>query len=253
MGTVLLEIVLLATFLLSWRYYEIPQEIYNEQAKRIKQFWPDTLDIIVQDFGIERVSDEDGKYFEEFVLEVRSGYKNKQVIELEARVRTVNQTLFDTDTNEPMTIPFFPDERILWENGNGRVNLRPDDRKHIQLGFLAFDQPQRVYFGERQFTNHLFERESVYQIDVQFMGKLEGETEFRQFNFMQVYYSNPTINRLSIGHRAIEIKLYEPLPIPFVEVIEAAKKGYWKDFSSPFRRQQDKKRREIEKEKQRAA
>jgi hypothetical protein len=45
------------------------------------------------------------------------------------------------------------------------------------------------------------------------------------------------------------MSFYSEMPKPFIEVIETADKGYWKDYSSPARRQWEEEQKKARNEK----
>jgi hypothetical protein len=51
LGTVILEIALLSSFLFSWRFYDIPEEIFKEQKERLNELEPDLTKIIIIEFS----------------------------------------------------------------------------------------------------------------------------------------------------------------------------------------------------------
>ena len=220
------------------RFFEIPEDIHNEQAKRIDAFWPDDLDLRVYDSGLGEITKENGAKFPALMFTAVSGEKKKKIVELEGQIDSISQTSIDPN-GEAMTLPFFADQRIVWDDGTTITELRPEDRLDFVLGFLDTRDPPIMRFGEGGYANWRFRDEAVYQFSMRFMGKLEGGTEFKRFHYMQVLYADPLDGRVMMGDRAIEI--YD-IPKEFVKVINVAGEAYWYDYSSPSRRQQEEKR-----------
>lgn len=219
--------------------------IYNEQINRIEWFWPETLDINVDyDLDMKEVLDDRGNKITAAGFTTINAGKKHQVVELTAKIKSIAQTSFDPDSGEVITLPFFPDRKVVWENGETLVALRPDQSMSFNFAYLDLESPSKLHFGEGGFVWWLFDREAIYQFDIEFIGKIEGAIEFRRYHYMNVLYANPSKNKLLIALLAKERHLDE-IPIPFLQIIEAAKESYWYDYSSPFQRRQAEKQNEA--------
>jgi hypothetical protein len=213
--------------ILPWiRFFEVPEDIYNEQAMRLDAFWPDQLKLILWGDTLDIRMDEQGQIVEGLVLNVRSNQQTEKIVELDARLITLTFTRVDEDTGEARSLPFIPDLRLTWENGDVEISLRPGEERFLYLGRLSEEEPRRLVLGAEGFVNWLFEKEAVYQLSLRLQGKIEGETDFRQMHHGRtVIYANPTENRLSIGEQVLD---HDHIDVPkqLVPVFEAAEKGY---------------------------
>ncbi len=219
--------------------------IYSEQAKSIEQFWPESLDIrVYHDFDMRELVDDKGNKIASVGFVAQNVSKKNQIVDLEAEIKSVSQTSFDLDSGEVITLPFFAERKVVWENEKTRVSLRPDQSMSFYLAYLDLENPSRLRFGDGGFVWWLFDREAMYQFDIEFMGKIEGEIEFRRSHYMDVVYTNPSKNKLMIAREAKE-RHPDEIPVPFLKIIESAEKGYWYDYSSPYQRQQAQKQKEA--------
>lgn len=209
--------------------------LYNMQAERIERFWPETLVMGVYDANQRDTIDDKGNTIQVSVLKATNGDSKRKVIELEAEIKHISQS--SIENGEPMTLSgFFPDEKVIWEDGHTSISLRPGEPANFLLAYLGIDDPSRIKFGLGGYYHWRFDREAVYQFDIEFSGKLEGETDFKRCHYMNVLYANPQ-EKIIVFARDIrdrEIKI----PEPFLKVIETAELGMWHDYSSPFQRQQ---------------
>lgn len=243
-----LAVFFLLYFALYLHHYVMEHVIvYNEQERRINAFWPQDLDVRVYESFVREMKDEEGNMISVISIDVVNGDKRRKIVELEAEIRHINHTSVDKE-NGAMTIPFYPEQRAMWEDSTTTINLRPEGRALLLIAYLdrrPKQSPVRVHFGEGSFTNHLFDREAMYQIDIKFTGQMDGELEFRQTHIMRVFYANPARNIL-YGHDIVKAtSIYEEVPKQLIKVLEVAEQGHWYDYSSPFRRQQEQKQKEA--------
>ena len=235
---------LIYSVLYLWYFSREHVYIYSDQSKRIEQFWPESLDIqVYYDSDMRELVDDMGNKIASACFSAKNGSMRNRIIELTAEIKSISQTSFDPDTGEVMTLPFFAERKVIWENGEILVNLRPDQSMSFNLAYLNLENPSRLRFGEGGFFSWLFEREAIYQFSIEFVGKIEGEVEFRRSHYMDVIYANPPKNKLIIAYLAKELRM-DKIPKKFLKIIETAEKGYWYDYSSPFRKQQAQKQRE---------
>ena len=224
-----------------WYKAHEPVVIFNEQASRIGRFFPETLDIFVySELDTTEFINDKGKQIKSISFVVKNSDKKKKIVELDAEIKSISQTSIDPDSGETITLPFYAETRVIWDNKDIPVSLRPEQKMGFYIAYLDLEKESVVRFGEDRFTSWLFSREAIYQFSIEFIGKLEGENEFRRFNYMNVVYSNPTDKSLFV---AIEARSrHKDIPESFFKIIDSAQKGYWYDYSSPFQRQQAQKR-----------
>jgi len=218
----------------------------SDQKKRIEQFWPQNLDVRVYDAFVREMTDDNGKTIPVVTVEVVNGDKTRKMLELEAEIQHFNHTSIDRDDG-PMTIPFYPEQRGIWEDNTTSITLRPEGKAMLLIAYLDRrppENPLRVHFGEGAYTNHLFDREAMYQIEIKFTGKMDGELEFRQSHVMRVFYANPAQNVL-YSDNVVKGMFYSEIPRPLIRVLKVAEQGYWHDYSSPSRRYWEQKQKEA--------
>lgn len=219
--------------------------IYNEQHKRIEQFWPESLDIhVYYNLDMRELMDDKGNKITSAGFTAKNASKKNRIVELTAEIKSISQTSFDPDSGEVITLRFFAERKVVWENSETLVNLRPDQTMSFVFAYLDLENPSRLHFGEGGFVWWLFDRDAIYQFDIEFMGKIEGEIEFRRSHYMDVLYANPSKDKLIIAYQAKKYHIDE-IPVPFLKIIDAAELGYWYDYSSPFQRQQTQKQKEA--------
>jgi len=221
--------------------------VYNEQERRINAFWPQDLDVRVYESDVREMKDEEGNIVPIMTFEVVNADKRRKMMELEAEIQSVHHTSIDK-ADGAMTIPFFPEQKGMWDDNTTTITLRPEGKALLFIAYLdrrPKENPVRVHFGEGSFTNHLFDREAMYQFGIKFTGKMDGELEFRQSHVMRVFYANPAQNELYSSELVKAISIYEEIPKPLIKIIEVADQGYWYDYSSPFQRQQKQKQKEA--------
>jgi hypothetical protein len=219
--------------------------IYSEQSTRIEQFWPEALDILVfYNLDVQEYIDEENSEVIAISFTVENENKKNKYIEMTAEIKSVSQTSFDPNTGEIITLPFFADRKVVWDNGETVINLRPNQRMIFYFAYIDKGDHSRLRFGEGGYTKWLFDREAIYQFEIEFIGKIEGEIEFRRFHYMDVVYANPAKNKMIIAQMAKKYHMDE-IPVPFIKVIDAAELGHWYDYSSPFQRQESQKQKEA--------
>ncbi len=231
--------------LLYWRYYEIPEDIFTEQSRREEQFWPKDLDILVSEAGTSDTVSDNGKIVRMLILEVKNGSKTQKIVELDARMHIVAQSSIEPETDIPMTVRFFPDEILVWQDNQKQVSMRPDERLPLVLAFQRWTPPVgEIRFGDRGFSNHLFDREAIYQVEIHFLGRMQSETEFKRFYDTRTIYCHPAEGKFCFGS-SLGRSTYDNVPEALVKVVSIAEEGHWLDYSSPFHRQQEQKQKEA--------
>ena len=219
-----IDIVFVIIILPYIRYYKVPRDLYLQQRKRELMFWPRGLDLDVSAYTLNYYLDDQDIQRKCLWLKIRNGSKTYQIMELEARITDIAQTRIDSDV--PVTLMHFPGSLMDWEDWQTEAVIRPDESKLIFVAEFSQEERQKPIFGRDRFVHYLFEHQAVYQISIEFMGKVEGELEFRRFNYMTTIYSDPTSpEQLLFGNDAI--RFYPNLPKPFVKVIEVGQEGRW--------------------------
>ena len=192
-GTVLLEVILLGLFLLSWRYYDVPEEIYNEQKGTIKKIQSDELKITFVEF--ESINNEGNSGLS---MSVKND-ETRKITELEARIEMVLKYYFDTKneiSESGWRIQSSENENIL-----GKSEIRPD----AQLSGIIVtysDDFSEVKFGKSQEYFRINSSEAIYKIFIRYDGKIEGETTFRIKNIESDIYVKPSMKLICGAHIA---------------------------------------------------
>ena len=156
------------------------------------------------------------------ILSVTNLNPKNKVIELEAEIILIDQTFIAPDNKKCETVRFNESLELQWQDGKTKVDLKPDKNLGLNIASFGMEYSSRIHFGASGFTtSYLFELESVFQYQVKFWGKFEGENNYRNFYHNGIIYSNPSKLRLKgISNIKFLILLYNDIPNQLVEVIK---------------------------------
>lgn len=211
--TVLAEVLLLVAFTLYWRYCEIPEEIYGEQEEAynkqqeiIEQYKREELDIRIfrgqrtnlytKTFGYE---EEDKEYLPVLVLDIINEYDQK-IIELEARILHIFQWNEEHSARNEECVEFAIRDRLRWQNGETQIELRPGfPATKLQIALHRPDDYELEFRTEpRHKRRGGLKKEAIYEIEIAFMGKLEGnDSRYKSKTHVAEFYSSPKKGRLN--------------------------------------------------------
>jgi hypothetical protein len=204
-GTVLLEIILLVAFILSWRYYDVPEEIYNEQREIIDSYLPSQLNIFVGSSPMKGWIREGNKDIRTSYLTVISMEK-KKIVEFHAdRVEFLQRTAdMKADIRGAMFGSALNNVRFEWENGQVFTNLIPGDRDELLI--TEFD-PEMGYpvFAQPKLSAPDCNKPSIYEISIQFKGKREGDNDFAYYDYRTEIYCHPEYKILDFAENSPDI------------------------------------------------
>ncbi len=199
-------------FLYMW-IFGIPKEIYYEQIKFIESYNPNRLNIFVGTNGIKRkISSNEYSFGIQTASLIVINQEAKKITEFHA---TRHELLYRTEKTETgvrgnvfgINIMNF---RFEWEDGKTITEILPGETDNLLIA--TFD-PSVGYpvFGEAKVFPHKSDIPSIYEIHIQFVGKLEGETEFRYYDYIEELYFHPQDGILDFAENAINTDMPEKL------------------------------------------
>jgi len=193
--------------------------------------------LLINNSGVDFWKDSNGLDHQAINLEIQNDGEQIQINNLNADIEYILQRIIlptsITSSEikiETLTYPW-RQKNLL---GNKSISLKPGDSFPFLLACFGNQSPPQVYFGINGYTELLFDKEAIYEFRILFRGKLEGETEFRDFLYKDIIYSDPMKRRLIIGRDAIG--RYGDFSDLFKSVIEV----FYKKpiYSSDYLRQQ---------------
>ncbi len=175
--------------------------VYNSQARQIENFFPDTLNIKIFDSRLNRYPDENGNIVPNVFIQVHNNNQKKKIIELEGQIVTLAHISLNPKTKKVEALPFSLNTCGLWDNKDARISLMPEKDAFLCVSTLELE---KLVFGEMKFSIPMaFEKESVYGLSLSFVGKFEGETDYRKSIYDTVIYASPKERRLLSGGDAL--------------------------------------------------
>lgn len=224
-----LELVLFVYFTIRWRFFDIPEEIYLEQQKRINDFWPQELSLLIYPSSVDcEYEDADGVTRPCLSLDIKNNTKRYKILELEASIDHLYQTRI-ASSGKPHSLMFSIRDSAGWDDGSKKIELPPEDEKRLLIARFSHGDPNRVVFGKTPYVHWLFEEVGMYQVWVSLRGKIEGETEYRWNHHQLIFYADTKNNRLVFGEDAKHIP---DLPPSFLQSIEASEVGAYYDHGT---------------------
>jgi hypothetical protein len=193
-GTVSLEFVLLGILLFFWRFYDVPEEIYNEQRKTIDSRIPNQLNIFVGPSPMRGWK----MLWKKRERDIRTVYltviskETKKIVEFHATRLELLQRTADMEPNlRGATFgPGVNNFRFQWENEDVFTSLIPGDKGELLIAELNLTDGYPV-FGQPKSSPLDSDKPSIYEVYIQFRGKLEGETDFGYYNYRTEIYCHP--------------------------------------------------------------
>lgn len=202
-------------------WYKIPSEIYEQQRKIILERLPDELYI-----DIERTPNfltRDGQGFHAVALRVTNREK-KKIIELQALISFLH---FDyrKDRDFVGEADYEYNAPLYWtgtEPPENEIELRPDKDRVVlicELTKAKTKDGKDVILALMECNPTLisgnFADESIYQVEILFQGKLEGEYNFRTHYFKDLLYTKPADQRILFLEEAK--KAFPDIPKKLIE------------------------------------
>lgn len=210
LGKIIVTIFLLQ-FILAITYLKASNKLYNNQEKSIQQKEEDInrLDAIIQSKTLNLMVEPGNN----IVVDVGGGIpkvtlkldvineENKKLVELEAYLTTVDQITEELPDDWSFTnsITSFRAQRLEWKDKKYLIDLPPGfPESFIKIVSLDCSIPKVTFINEGYpITNPVLQKDALYNIKIQFRGKLEGETDYRFFGYETMFACAP--NRSQIG------------------------------------------------------
>jgi len=144
----------------------------------------------------------DGKKRKLLTLEVYNNAPNKKIVELGVQAIVIySHTIID----QKVIPDFVSAENLIWLYENEElIEIRPNNKSEVIIAFLE----ERLLSTRRSKQSE--ERETVYQFNLKFSGKYEGETNFRNRTEIRSIYYSPAINKLAFTNVASDYPNVHP-------------------------------------------
>jgi hypothetical protein len=192
--------IIYAIFYLGF-YHREQVSTFNSQAKEIQNFFPETLNIKIFNSRLNRYPDENGNFFPNIFIQVHNNNQKKKIVELEGQIVNLVHICLNPKTKKVESLPFSLNTRGLWDKKDIQISLMPE--KDAFLCISTFDLGKLV-FGEMKFSiSEEFEKESVYGLSLNFVGRFDGETDYRRNRYDTVIYAFPEEDILLSGDDAL--------------------------------------------------
>jgi hypothetical protein len=237
-----------AVFILLLSFYRANYVLFHEQENKLDLFWPQTLDISVRYSNFRNIQNENGDEFPAVALTVKNIHPNLKIVELDAVINHLAHSYIEN--GDPRTLHHSPDQKTYWNAGNENelgVSLRPGQEADLFVAYIARplkDEDLHTIVGQ-SYRHYLFQKESMFQVNITLMGKLEGQGEFKRYSSTRVLYAHPEASEIYDLEFFSQLFGYESVPDPLKKIWEGAENGYWIDYSTPFHRQQEQKQKEL--------
>lgn len=173
--------------------FVIPFERYQSQERIIAQRIPEQLDIFVGPSPLWGIINEQGNRVPQALLAVISREK-KKIVELHAvRTELLERTaLTPADIRGKTFMSGWRTFYFAWQNNEKFIELLPGDTFQLLLGEFDLDVGRPV-FGIERFHSPSFRHQAIYEVHVRFKGKLEGDTDFRYFDYQDELLCDPNV------------------------------------------------------------
>jgi hypothetical protein len=203
--TLFVEAFLIFGLYIIFRFYLIPEEIYNEQSETIRHYKKERLWFDVVDSPIETKSTDDGEQIPTAIF--RGINLEKQEIQaLQGWIHTVIQYQVDRKNNKVKIRRHSIGQQIDWGDGKTEITLRPQTAQDFEIAELKkpYDKKSkpRIHFGVGRLNSPDIKKESIYVVRMGFSGKLEGNPNYKFTGPTQVLYCYPKKGILTTWSRA---------------------------------------------------
>ena len=119
----------------------------------------------------------------------------KKIVELEAYLTRVDQITEDLPEDWYFTnsITSFRTQKLEWKNKKYLVDLTSGfPESFVKIVSLDCSIPKVTFINDgRPFSNPILQKDALYSIRVHFKGKLEGETDYRFFDYETIFACSP--------------------------------------------------------------
>lgn len=183
-------------------FYEIPEEIFQQQRKVIAERLPNELAL-----NIERTPNllsRDGQDFRAIALLV-TNQENKKIVEFQALIN-FEHFYYIPDRDSVLQTSYEFNAPLLWigtEPAETEIELRPQKGKVVLVCELTNAKTGRkkkidiALVGSNPTPTAVdFGNESIYHFRILFQGKLEGEYNFRTFYYKDSFYADPVKQKI---------------------------------------------------------
>jgi hypothetical protein len=183
-------------------FYEIPEEIFQEQRKVIAERLPNQLALDIK--HTPNLLSRDGQDFRAIALLV-TNLEKKKIVELQALIN-FDHFYYIKDSDSVRQTGYEFNAPLFWigkEPPESETELRPETGKVVLVCELTIGKIGRkkkvdiALIGSNPTpTVTDFGCESVYHFRILFQGKLEGEYDFHTFHYKGTFYADPTKQRI---------------------------------------------------------
>lgn len=204
-------------------YHKIPAEIYIKQKRIIDQQLPEQLALSIERPPTNRLNRIGGKSVRAAFLLIKSR-ENKKIVELRAIIN-FEHFYYQPETKKVRQAGYELNAILYWDDDKEpkkEIQLRPDVLKILILSEVVKGQTKdgksvdiALMHSDPVVSDTTFSRESIYQINIVFQGKLEGEHKFKTYHYTDLIYARPKDQRIFFLDKAIES--YNDIPRSLLE------------------------------------
>lgn len=190
-GTILVEAALLGAFIFSWRFYDVPEEIYSEQGKFIESLASEQLNLFVSQGGhiFENASDGIPRIY--LLLDVVN-METRKIIDVEARFTQIDQWTekHPDDRTESNGYFSYRTQRLQWQNGSSVIDLTPGfPETKLKIAVLYCYVPEFMFIHEGVLKPlPELQTNSLFRVVIELKGKLEGPDPSYKFFHHEVEF-----------------------------------------------------------------
>ena len=181
-GVVIFILAIIIVFLVFGLFYSVichPYYEYNDLQSKVAKISPDKLNISVDSSPFTGDVGEQGVYL--YVI----NHEKRKILDLRAKKISLCQRDASTDIDfRGNEFGFgFSEFRFSWSNGLDLTELLPGDQEELEIAKIIDSQEIYPEFGIQHSKPPNTDRPSIYDVEIRFIGKLDGETSYSLFDY----------------------------------------------------------------------